>query len=176
MSANTVSDTVVGASCALPVLMSTQTHKTKSYKLINSPKALGLDSESSPSQSRAQALIHFVSSPNMFHSKPPSIQDSFVQTLHYQLGNCYLTQLLRSAMCPSRESAAGSLKRILSHRGQLPVHSEYKNTFKFNTLFYLFKICSNFINHCLLGETNEVRRVNIMLVWNRTSLQRTWEF
>lgn len=29
MSANTVSDTVVGASCALSVLMSTQTHKTE---------------------------------------------------------------------------------------------------------------------------------------------------
>ena len=79
MSANPVPDTAVGASHALSVFMSTQT-LTRNYKLINSPKASGLGSESSPSQSRAQALTYFVSSPNMFHSKAPSKQDSFVSS------------------------------------------------------------------------------------------------
>jgi len=80
MSANPVPDTVVGASHALSVFMSTQTLRTRNYKLINSPKASGLGSESSPFQSRARALTDFVSSPNMLHSKAPSKQDSFVSS------------------------------------------------------------------------------------------------
>lgn len=79
-SANPVPDTAVGASHALSVLMSTQTLRTRNYKLINSPKASGLGSESSPFQSRAQALTYFVSSPKMLHGKASSKQDSFVSS------------------------------------------------------------------------------------------------
>lgn len=79
-SANPVPDTVVGASHALSVFMSTQTLRTRNYKLINSPKASGLGSESSPFQSRAQALTYSVSSLKMLHGKASSKQDSFVSS------------------------------------------------------------------------------------------------
>lgn len=152
----TLPDTVVGASRELSIFKSAHTHKTKNHKLINSPKALGLDSEASPSDFRAQALTHL--SPPLTCTAASLLQSRthlLAQTLHYQLGNYYLSQLLRSAVCPSRESGRIP-EENLSHRGQLPPCFKYRNISKFNTHFsnYLFKTCSSFINDCLLGYTN----------------------
>lgn len=104
LSANSVADNCGGASIALSGLMSTQINKKKGsmFRLINSPKAAGPDSESSPSHFRAQALDRL--SPPLICSAASLLQSKthlLVLTSHYQLGNCYLNQLLRSAMCPS---------------------------------------------------------------------------
>lgn len=102
----TVPDTAIGALNAVSALVSTRTHKkNENYRLINSPRVTGPDSESSPLHSRSQALHHL--SPPLTCSRAGFLQSKthlLVQTLHYQLGNCYLNQLLKSAMCPSWES------------------------------------------------------------------------
>lgn len=126
-------------------------HEKENYQLINSPKATGPDSESSPSHSRAQALNHLP--PPLLCSVARLLQSKthlLVQTLHYQLGNLYLHQLLRSAMCPSWESSRIREANCIT-QVNCPQQFKYRHIFQCNKLYssYLFKICSNFINRQL---------------------------